>query len=673
MTISKFAMAFHCNQPVFNFESEFDSAYQKAYLPLMETLEEFPGIKASFHFSGSMIEWFEKNRPEYIDKIKKLLSRRQIELLGGGYFEPVMSIIPERDRRRQLRMNSDIISRVFGVAPEGAWTTERVWEPDLTSTFTSCGIKYTVLDDYHFYRAGMDEKMMFAPFVVRNEKETLALFPALTRLRYSMPFRTPKTTLDYFRRLKDERHDEDTFFFFADDGEKFGAWPHTYKHVYKKGWLKQFFRLLGENSDWVKTATYSEVLSEAVPKKVEGIPESSYAEMMEWSGGSFKNFLKKYPETERMHKRMIFISGMVDDASRKAGSEDPMLNGIAEAKKEIMKAQAGCAYWHGTFGGLYLPHLRQGVYKHLIKAKKLIDMLPDGKTRCVRSLEYDPKGEFHESVIGNDFLDVFVSASSGGMIRELDRKDSDTNVTNTMSRIKEEYHNKLEKGYLWKTQKARKAILDGYFADIHDVLGVGERGLRKVLAYDDYQRGAFTTHVLKAKKTLKDMLRTRVSHDTFIKGRYSSRAEEGKDFINRTFTRRDMVFGEDHKGVELEVIKGVTVGIDPAVRLTHRITKHSGEQVPLKYLIEFNFLVWDEAFMANKKRLKTDRILLKDRFSGEGIYLSWDRTLDAFTYPVYAVNETEEGLKKTFQGVSILVCDNISDGDNDINMTISLV
>lgn len=663
-------MAFHCNQPVFNFESEYESAYSKAYLPLMETLEDFPGIKASFHFSGSMIEWFEERHPEYIAMIKRLLSRGQIELLSGGYFEPVMSLIPECDRMEQLQMNSSIISRIFDVEPEGAWCAERVWEPELADTLTSAGIKYTVLDDYHFYRAGLDEKTMFSPFVVEKDDGPLAIFPSLTRLRYSMPFRMPEVTIDYFKKIYKERHEEETSFFFADDGEKFGAWPHTYRHVHKKGWLRNFFMLLEENSEWLVTATYSEVLYGTSPERIKEVPESSYAEMMEWSGGGFKNFLEKYPEAGRMHKRMIFTSDIVREAASKEtpGDKDPSLD---EAKKELFKAQTGCAYWHGTFGGLYLPHLREGVYKHLIKAKKLVEGLFKEKPHPVRSVESDLGDISNESLIGNDNLDVFVSAN-GGMIRELDCKTCNTNLINAMSRTPEVYHDKLQKGYIWKMQKARRAILDGYFADIHDVLGVGERGLKKILTYDDYQRGAFLTHIFENKHEWKDLQKKRRSFNTFLKGKYTSRLEESEGFMIRTFRRRDMVFTDTKKGTELEVVKSIKVGTGPELQLNHRVTRHSGALTPLKYAVEFDFLMWDALLMQKPKLFKTNELLLKDKFSGKKLSLSWGRDLKVFTYPVYAVNETEEGLKKTFQGVSVLITDNILNGDNDMTITMTL-
>ena len=32
-----------------------------------------------------------------------------------------------------------------------------------------------------------------------------------------------------------------------------------------------------------------------------------------------------------------------------------------------------CGYWHGAFGGAYLPHLRNAVFQHLIAADNLLD------------------------------------------------------------------------------------------------------------------------------------------------------------------------------------------------------------------------------------------------------------------------------------------------------------
>ncbi|RKY41601.1 MAG: hypothetical protein DRP85_05750 [Candidatus Makaraimicrobium thalassicum] len=681
MREAKFAMAFHCCQPVFNFEREIERAYKKAYSPLLRLLGEFPGIKASFHYPGSMLEWFERRHPDHIERMKKLVRRDQIELMGGGCFDPVMPLIPERDRQEQLRMNEEIVTRIFGVRPRGAWIGERVWEPGLADTLAAAGVGYTIVDDHHMRRGGVKAERIFSPCLTRGKNSSIIVFPSLMKLRYSMPFRPPEATLDYIKGAADKRSGGIPCFFFADDGEKFGLWPHTHWLVYTRGWLRDFFLLLEENAAWLRTATYSEVMDTVPAEEVGEIPESSYAEMMEWSGGSFKNFLKKYPEAGRMHRRMISVSDMVGKLGPENGCA-AAAGRIQAAKKELFMAQTGCAYWHGTFGGLYLPHLRSGVYTHLIKAQKLVETAQRSKDRRVRAVERELVSSgggtdtYRETVIGNELVDVFVKSSAGGRVTELDYKPLNVNLGNTMSRVREDYHKKLGRDYSARVRQARTTIARGGFADIHDALGVGERGLRRILFYDDYQRDSFLTHVFRGREPWKDMRKCRASFDSFLKGEYASHTGTDGEFITHTLSRRDSVLSRGGGPFELEVIKKVTVGSSPAVGFSHRIVRHSGGPGPLRYAVEFNFLIWDRAVISRPRLARTDRFSLKDRYSGIGLDFFLNREFTVFMYPVYTVNETESGLKKTFQGVSALIGGDCGAGDGggteDMKITISI-
>ncbi|MFC1548790.1 alpha-amylase/4-alpha-glucanotransferase domain-containing protein [Candidatus Omnitrophota bacterium] len=674
MKKAKFAMAFHCHQPVFNLGGEIEKAYKNSYLPLLETIEKHPEIRVTFHYSGNLLEWFEDKHPEYIEKIKNLVDRGQIEIMGGGCFEPVMAMIPERDRKEQIELHKALIDRIFGIKPKGAWIAEKIWEPDLVDTLSSSDVDYTIIDDYHILRAGLGEEKTFAPCVTSGKGGSVVLFPSLTRLRYSMPFRSPDITLDYMKGATDRNGNDLTCFFFADDAEKFGAWPYTYKWVYEKGWLRHFFDLLQRNSSWLETTTYSDVMDSVPSEEVGEIPSSSYAEMMEWSGGDFKNFLKKYPEADRMYKRMISVSDMIGDIGSKERA-DRGYSRISEAKKELFKAQSNCAYWHGTFGGLYLPHLRSGVYEHLIKAQDIIEAGQEDNDGHVRAVERDYGSGKRETVISNRLMDVFLK-SSGGAVSELDYRPLSLNLMNTMSRAKEGYHRKLSRNYSARVREARKAIMRGEFADVHDVLGVAERGLKKNLFYDDYERDSFLTHILGEKGEMKDLWKARKSNDSFLKGEYSSDTEYDGEFIAQRLSRRDKAFVDNGRPFDLEVIKEVAVGSGPAVKFSHRILKHSGGTGSFRYAIEFNFLVWDKAVIFRPKLMKTKMFFLKDQYSDVTLDFLLDRELTVFKYPVYTVNETEAGLKKTFQGVSVLIGDMYEPGKGDsagdINVTVAI-
>ena len=662
MKASKFAMAFHCYQPVFNLDGQIEHAYKNAYLPLVEALESFPGVKASFHFSGNLLEWFESRHPEYIDKVKELIRRDQIEILGGGCFEPVMAIIPEHDRIGQLKMNEGLIGRIFGIRSTGAWLAERVWVPELADTLIEAGARYTIVDDHHLCRAGLKEELL-KPCRTRGSKGQITLFPALTRLRYSIPFRPPEAAIGYMKKASAENGA--ACFFFADDGEKFGSWPHTYRWVHEKGWLKGFFALLQDNASWLETARYSEVLDDVPCEEVEQVPPSSYAEMMEWSGGDFRNFLRKYPEAGRMHKRMVAVSNSI----KSAGSGSKRLE---DARKELFKAQSNCAYWHGTFGGLYLPHLRKGVYKHLIKAQDIMDEMHRGPGRKIRALERDFGSGNRETLIQGRLVDVFVRSSEGGVVNEIDHKPSGSNLTNTMTRIREKYHDKLAKGFSSRARHARQAIARGDFADIHDALGIAEKGLKRHLVYDDCQRASLRTHVLAGDDPWQKMLGGEGSCGSFLKGDYASRIISDGDFITQELIRRDKVFLDNGRPFDLEVEKRVTLGEGPAVMFSNKVTRLSGGHVSLKCGVEFNFLIWDKAVMKRPRVLETGSFSIKDMYSGTVLDFFLDREYMVFMQPVYTVNETEAGLGKTFQGVSVFIGNECSSSSDEMKITIAI-
>src|SRR5512144_1538723 len=86
------------HQPGGNFGSVFDDVYGQAYLPMPEALERHPAVHLSLHSSGPLLDWLRAERPEFIARLATLVARDQVEILGGGYYEPVLASLPERDR-----------------------------------------------------------------------------------------------------------------------------------------------------------------------------------------------------------------------------------------------------------------------------------------------------------------------------------------------------------------------------------------------------------------------------------------------------------------------------------------------------------------------------------------------------------------------------------------------
>ncbi len=196
-------LALHNHQPVGNFDGVFEAAYRDSYLPFLEVMEDYPEIPFVLHTSGPLMEWLVEHRADYV-------ATGPGDGRGGAGRDP---------RRRVLRADHDDdpaprpgradprlrrLSRASSSAPpiRGMWMPERVWEQHLVSALAEAGVEYTVLDDFHFQRAGLadDGPLRLLPDRGRRPAASRSS-PARERLRYTIPFQEPHATYEYLRRL----------------------------------------------------------------------------------------------------------------------------------------------------------------------------------------------------------------------------------------------------------------------------------------------------------------------------------------------------------------------------------------------------------------------------------------------------------------------------------------
>ncbi|HOZ49438.1 MAG TPA: DUF1926 domain-containing protein [Candidatus Hydrogenedentes bacterium] len=541
----------HSHQPVGNFESVFASAYEKAYKPFLDVLERYPNVHVTQHFTGPLLDWFAAKRPEFLERLASLASRGQVEIMGGGYYEPLLCAIPERDAVAQIQRMASFCEQHFGVVPRGMWLPERVWEPHMPRTLSRAGIEYTALDDTHFLCSGLEPAQLFGYYVTESEGYTVKVFPILKQLRYLIPFHQVFKTLDFLREHVSE--DEMRCAVIHDDGEKFGVWPGTHKSVYGEGWLEAFFEAVTENRDWLKSVTYSEYLDEAQASGRAYLTAASYEEMMEWAlptpmqlrlqairkrvggdpqragekefirGGFWRGFLSKYEESNNLHKRMLSVSNRLEHFRRGDNGS------IRQAEQLLHEGQCNCAYWHGVFGGLYLNHLRTAVYEKLIGADRVLDTVthPDSDWVDVQMLDFDADGA-DEVTLSNSEMWLGVKPNDGGSLFEWDYKPKPFNFCNTLTRRREPYHDSLRTGTVGMADEA-----DGEHS-IHEVIRVKERGLEHYLVYDPYRRVSLREHFFEGTVSADALWRGEdLDRGDFSVGVYAAHAENNGVTLER--------------------------------------------------------------------------------------------------------------------------------------------
>ena len=193
----RLCLVLHNHQPVGNFDGVFEAAYQDSYKPFLDVFEPYEKLSISLHTSGPLIQWLDQNHPEYLDRLANLVAAGRIEIVGGAFYEPILTMIPARDRRGQITSFTKYLGDRLNARVRGMWMPERVWESNLTTDLAASEIEYTILDDHHFRAAGLTDDQLHGFYVTEDEGRILKVFPGSEKLRYLIPFSEPHETIDY--------------------------------------------------------------------------------------------------------------------------------------------------------------------------------------------------------------------------------------------------------------------------------------------------------------------------------------------------------------------------------------------------------------------------------------------------------------------------------------------
>ena len=451
---TKLALVIHFHQPVGNLDDVVQAATDRCYRPFLELLAEYPDVRMSLHFSGCLLEWLEANASDVTLGLRELVEREQVELLTGGFYEPVLAALPHRDRVGQIDLLSKHLRQEYRAEPTGAWLTERVWEQDVVGALTEAGVHYTLIDDTMFHAVGIGDSELGGAFVTEHEGRPLLVYAGDRELRYLIPYKKLERVFDHLRLA--EKTGPERLFVYGDDGEKFGEWPDTYERVYENKWLARFFEELIAQKDWLELVKLGDHARTAVPRDRVYLPSSSYHEMMTWAlptdarlklgrarrslqdddphevlpfllGAPWRSFLAKYPEINHLQKRMLLVSAEL--ARRDTVPENVV--------RSLYRSQCNCAYWHGAFGGVYLGFMRGALWHHLMRAEGQLAGLDTGP--AVRTIDIDAD-TLDEILLTAPWGAALLSPHRGGSLTELDDWRVGANVLATVARHREAYH-----------------------------------------------------------------------------------------------------------------------------------------------------------------------------------------------------------------------------------------
>lgn len=651
-------LGIHMHQPVDNFGDAVDEAIAKCYGPFFRTMVRYSDFKFAVHCSGWLFDQIRIKHPDIFADMATLTHKGAIEWISAGYYEPVLSAIPSRDRRAQIKKLNDTIETHLGVKPTGLWLTERVWESALVPDLHVSGIEYAVVDDYHFLSSGFEASRMDGYYRTEEGGHPLALFPISQALRYALPFFSVERSVNTV--LECARNDDSAAIIF-DDAEKFGLWPKTHEWVYEKKWLEGFVEAILSHPQIV-TRHYGEYLRTNRSRGIAYLNNTSYFEMGEWSlhpkqtlalealkkqvgaeyfekmgvafikGGIWKNFFVKYHESNYLHKRMLGMS-----------LEQERFNEYS--REALYKLQTNDVFWHGVFGGLYLPNLRDNAYRYLLEIERAQS---NERTQFLYSdIDMDGFDEF--KMLTSQLCTVF-SAKWGAQMVEFGSLQSLFNWQNTLMRREEAYHDKILHPAAHSAQGDAK---EDEISTIHHAAEKIDEALKAALIFDWHPKHSFVDHFSDTPFTLEG-----VRHANF---------REIGDFANQPFTfdlkahcfeRQGGIY---HYGSHPTTVQKSYKAEQNVLEL--EFACKSDYTHPLHYGMEFNFHFAHPHLVTFNTHLIGEGLELSalssleiiDDFTRERLTLTCNAAFDLRAVVLHTVSQSESGFDLVAQQVCFML------------------
>ena len=373
-------------------------AHARCYRPFLHTLHRYPGFRFAAHFSGWLLEYLFDHYPEDMALLRAMVERGQVELFGGGDTEPVLAAIPTRDRIGQIAALSDRWQRLARPPSQGrlahrAGMGEQPW----SQRWPTPASDTSTVDDYHFLCSGKDAAELDGYFTTEEDGRSSTCSPSPRRLRYRIPFApaarnrrlssngmasnpgiAPRSTSTTSKSSASGRRPMTGCTRRAGCSSSsrrvLASRPITHRSTSANIARRRPTRGRGLSADHVlhrdermdaargtRAHAYADLVEAA--RRITARYERDKALLR---GGIWSNFLSRYSEANWMHKRMLALS-------RGSRACLPRCATRAPARQLLYRAQANDAYWHGLFGGLYLPHLRRAVYNAMVELEGMLD------------------------------------------------------------------------------------------------------------------------------------------------------------------------------------------------------------------------------------------------------------------------------------------------------------
>jgi hypothetical protein len=398
----------HVHVPYGAGEGEYERAYGLKLKPFVSALYRFPQIQGTLHCSGAFLNWVDRTYHACTMSIDEMVSRKQLELLGGGFYEPLFTLIPLQDKIGQVEMLTTYLRKRFGKKPQGCWLPALSWEQNLVGPLLSCGMAYTFLEEDRFRRAGLSGEELYAPCLSEDQGKLISVFP-ISRSLEALFHGGEEAAAPFVEALSKLAGD------LPDPASRVvTVFPDPCRSMASPGeaelyWYRFFQGLAGSPLSFTTPGRFI--------KGRRGLRRAYFP------GSEDRQYLIDYPEANGIYAKMVFSHMLINQ-----------LRGDKERKhtalKELWKAQGYDAFYPAESGGVYRGDLRKSAFRSMLEAEKITrengNFIP-----CLMNFDFDLDNE-DEYLFQGEYINCYVRLEGAGLF-ELDYLPRSWNYLDTFS------------------------------------------------------------------------------------------------------------------------------------------------------------------------------------------------------------------------------------------------
>lgn len=635
--------------PLENQDIEWENYYQEKVKPFLGSLYKHTAVKVFLFISGEALCWLEKKHPESITLIIDLTKNKQIELIGGPFYSPVLSIIPVADRIGQIELMTTFLRRNTGKKPRGFWNCLGSWEPGIISVLKKLGIHYTFVKDKLIRSSGLINAKFTRPFICEDQGQEINIFTIDTYLSEKMlkEFNCQIIMENYLKQEHNNHFQAYTLNFNGLDWDKYS--PSLFSD---KG-LGEFNKLLINNRSKIQSILpaifhkrYSEkrqklfmpelISEEIAPSCLKPEIYQLYAEQKKGNEnlelpmhppGSIKQILNRFSEANLIHSRMkqvhLYIKQYKGDKSRKK-----------TAFEELWKGQFHSAFMMKKTGGILKNKLRKRAYQAYIEAEKITREQGLVSTSII-SDDFDLDG-LKEVLYQGHYFNAYIHCI-GAVLFELDYISASWNYLDTF------------------TRKEKELLPE------------------EIPKIDQFYRQAFLDHFFDPDLSAKDFEQNNYEEKgDFIEGLYT--IEDIKKNKNQIIFYREGTVSVNGREILISIKKSYTYR-KTSIFLDYEITNLSPTRESLHFASEINLSLHPDDQIQRKIYFLPDpqedpdvsesgtsgkELLIHDKLNRTEINLQCDKPANFWTFPIKTRNPFNPEAEEEYQASCLLFAWNFS-------------